>query len=63
MIINKTTGQTNHMRDDGINYLQDVLIVPPEDIERVAAELAAVAACQNWNSGNAEDSSFGWQGR
>ena len=63
MIINKTTGQTNHMRDDGINYLQDLVIVPLKDIERVAAELAAAAAGQNWNSGNAEDSSFGWHGR
>ena len=41
------------MRDDGINYLQDLLIVPPEDIERVAAELAAVAACQDWDATNA----------
>ena len=63
VIINKTTGETNHMRDDGVRYLQDLLIVPPEGIERVAAELAAVAACQNCNSGNADDSSFGRQGR
>ena len=63
MIINKTTGETNHMRDDAVNYLQDLFIAPPEDIERVAAELAAVAACQNWNSSNAEDLSFGRQGR
>ena len=47
------------MRDDGINYLQDLLIVPPEDIERVAAELAAAATSQIWNDGTAEDPSFG----
>ena len=29
------------MRDDGINYLQDLFIVPPKDIARVASELAA----------------------
>ena len=51
------------MRDDGINYQQDLLIFPPEDTERVAAELAAVAASQTWNSGDGDDSSFGWQGR
>ena len=55
-------GSANNMRDDGINYFKDLCIVPPEDIERVAAELAAVAACQNWNNGDAEDLSFGWQG-
>ena len=51
------------MRDDGVNYLQDMFIALPQDIERVAAELAAAAACQSWNASSAEDSSFGWQGR
>ena len=63
VIVNKTTGETNCMRDDGINYLQDLLIVPPEDIERVAAEIAAVNACQNWDTTGTGDQSFGWQGR
>ena len=63
VIVNKATGETNAMRDDGINYLQDLLMVSPEDIERVAAELAAAAACQDWNGNNAGSSSFGWQGR
>ena len=57
------TGETNAMRDDGINYLQDLLIVPSEDIERVAAELAAITAGQNWDTTGAGDQSFGWQGR
>ena len=63
VIVNKSTGETNCMRDDGINYLQDLLIVPLEDIELVAAKLAAAAACQSWNDSNAEDPGFGWQGR
>ena len=63
VIVNKMTGETNAMRDDGINYLQDLLIVPPEDIERVAAEIAAVNACQNWDTTGTGDQSFGWQGR
>ena len=45
VIVNKATGETNAMRDDGVNYLQDLLVVSPEDIERVAAELAAATAC------------------
>ena len=63
VIVNKATRETNAMRDDGINYFQDLFIVPPEDIERVAAELAAVTAYQDWNSIGAGDQSFGWQGR
>ena len=46
-----------------VNYLQDLLIVPPEDIERVAAELAAVAAYQDWDTTGNGDPSFAWQGR
>ena len=61
VILNKATGETNCMRDDGVNYLQDLLIVPPEDIERVAAELADAATCRSWNDSSAEDSSSGWQ--
>ena len=61
--MNEATGETNAMRDDGVNYLQDLLIVRHEDIERVAADLAAAAACQDWNCNNAGSSSFGWQGR
>ena len=63
VIINKLTGETNCLRDDGVNYLQDLLIVPPEDIERVAAELAAVAASRNWTSDETVSASFGRQGR
>jgi len=62
VIINKITGETNCLRDDGVNYLQDLLIVPPEDIERVAAELAAVAASRNWTSDESVSASFGRQG-
>ncbi len=30
------------MRDDGINYLQDLLIVPPDKTEEVQAKLYAM---------------------
>ena len=35
LIINKISGEVNRMRDDGINYLQDLLIVPPEHLDDV----------------------------
>ena len=54
MIINKHTGEVNRMRDDGINYLQDLIIVPPEQVDRVAGELAAIQAAQS-----SEDTSGG----
>ena len=47
VIINKVTGEVNYMRDDGINYLQDLLIVPPDLVEQVAAQLGAVAVHPN----------------
>ena len=42
LIINKETGEINRMRDDGINYLQDLLIIPPDKLEQVAAQLQAL---------------------
>ena len=63
VIVNKATGEINAMRDDGINYLQDLIIVPPNDIGRVAAELAAFTAYQDWDTTGAGDRTFGWQGR
>ena len=53
----KVTVEVKHMRDGGVNYLQDLLIVLPEQIERVATELAALQL----NLAEAED--FGRQGR
>ena len=54
LIINKHTGEVNRMRDDGINYFQDLIIVPPEQVDRVAGELAAIQAAQS-----SEDTSGG----
>ena len=58
VIVNKMTGETNAMRDDGVSYLQDLPIVPADDIERVAAEIAAVNACQDWDTNGTGDQSF-----
>ena len=40
LIVNKITGEMNRLRDDGVNYLHDMLVVPPEEIENVQRCLA-----------------------
>ena len=40
LIINKLTGEVSRLRDDGVNYLQDLLIVPPDEILSVQKVLA-----------------------
>ena len=35
LTINKAIGETNRVRDDGVNYLQDMLVVPPDKLEEV----------------------------
>ena len=44
LIINKISGEVNRMRDDGTNYLQDLLVVPPEFLEDVAMQMTGVEA-------------------
>ena len=39
LIINKVSGEVNRMRDDGTNYLQDLLVVLPEHLEDVVAQM------------------------
>ncbi len=39
LIINKETGEINRMRDDGINYYQDLLIVPPDRLDELLQEM------------------------
>ena len=40
LVINKLTGEVNRLRDDGVNYIQDLLVVPPEEVANVAARIA-----------------------
>ena len=64
LIINKVTGEINAMRDDGVNYFQDLIIVPPEQLATVAAELAAIQqSCGGTIGDPNNEASFGWQGR
>ena len=39
LIVNKVSGEVNRMRDDGVNYIQDLLVVPPEHLEAVMAQM------------------------
>ena len=40
LVINKLTGEVNRLRDDGVNYIQDLLVVPPDEIANVAERIA-----------------------
>ena len=40
IIVNKVSGEVNHMRDDGVNYLQDLWVVPEGQVNAVAHSLA-----------------------
>ena len=57
VIINKISGEINYMRDDGINYLQDIMVVPQDQIELVQQALWAM---HSGDPGNSQD--FAWQG-
>ncbi len=57
LIINKIYGKVNRMRDDGINYLQDMLVVPQNRIEQVQQHLWSIQ-----QRANDQDQDFTWQG-
>ncbi len=39
LIINKVSGEINRIREDGTNYLQDLLVVPPDEVGNVMDDL------------------------
>ena len=43
LIINKVTGEVNVMRDDGVNYLHDMIIIPPDEVENVQRATQSLA--------------------
>ena len=63
LIINKATGEVNRMRDDGVNYLQDLIIVPPDQVDAVAQQLATIQQnAMERDSGGGNEADFHWQG-
>ncbi len=48
LIINKISGEVNRMRDDGVNYLQDLLVVPPGHLEAVMEQMNDAAQADEW---------------
>ena len=39
MIVNKDTGEINWLEDDGINYIQSLMVIPPDKVEQVQAKM------------------------
>ena len=55
VIVNKVTGEVSHMVDDGVNYLQRLMVIPPEQLNAL-----------QWRMQQAEeppDASLGRRGR
>ena len=40
VVVDRLSGETNFLRGDGVNYLQDLMVVPPDQIEQVAQQIA-----------------------
>ena len=40
MIINRLTSEINMIEDDGVNYIQELWIVPPDQVGTVQANIA-----------------------
>ena len=59
LIINRMSGEINRMVDDGINYLQRLLVIPPDQIEAVQTVMMMQAG--QYDDGQATD--FGRPGR
>ncbi len=67
LIINKMSGEINRMRDDGINYLQDVAVVPQDQIEEVQRMLDEAAMPETARPADMPElvspQDFTWQGQ
>ena len=54
VIINRHTGEVNYIEDDAVNYIQRLLIVPPDQAEAVQGAIKQVKQLN--------EQSFGGQG-
>ena len=41
MIINRLTGEVNMINDDGLNYIQELWVVPPDQVGQVQAAMSS----------------------
>ena len=63
LIITTLTGEVNRMRDHGFNCLQDLIIVPPEQVDNVANEFAVIQQdVIGFETGVSNEADFHWQG-
>ena len=51
LIINRQSGEVNRLVDDGINYLQELYIIPPNQVAAVQAEMAARSTYEDGGPG------------
>ncbi len=42
LIVNRLSGEVNRMIDDGVNYLQKLLVGPPDQVDAAQARLQQV---------------------
>ncbi len=56
IIVNKLTGEINRMEDDGINYLQRLWVIPPEEVDAVQQQI-------DHSNGSGNESGFARPGR
>ena len=40
VVVNRNSGEINWLEDDGVNYIQELLVAPPDQVESVANQLA-----------------------
>ena len=46
LIVNRDTGEINWLEDDGVNYIQSLLVIPPDKIDQVQSKMAEMRASQ-----------------
>ena len=42
LIVNKLSGEVNWFEDDGVNYIQSLLVIPPDKVDEVREKAYAL---------------------
>ena len=51
-IINRVSGEVNRIEDDGINYIQRLLIIPPDQVNAVQQKIAVMKSAEEYQFGH-----------
>ena len=46
LIVNRDTGEIIWLEDDGVNYIQSLLVIPPDKIDQVQSKMAEMRESQ-----------------